>query len=79
MVAYAQSVAEILEGERVFGQAAHAAKVRHASQSEHEVVVPNDVRGRLEALRGRHRSILQVNRFNLAHVEVCAGACGVWG
>ncbi len=72
VVAQVEGVAEVLERERVLGQAAQAAEVGDAAEGQHQVVEGNDVGMRPEAGAGDDDLLLEVDLLHVADVEVGA-------
>src|SRR5437588_5322587 len=72
MVAKMQSIGKVLEGERVFGQSTKSAKVSHITEREDQVIIFDDVRVWAKAGACRDRLVLEIDRFDIANVNVCA-------
>ena len=72
VAAQMERVGQVLERHRVLGQAAQAAEIRDVAERDHQMVVGDRVRVRAEARAGHHHLARQVDRFDLAHVDVGA-------
>ena len=74
VVAQHQRVAEVLEGQRVLGEAGLAREARHVAERDDEVVVLERQRPRPEAGAHGDDLVLEVDRLHRACVEVRARA-----
>ena len=73
VIAQVERVVQVLEGQRVLRQAAQPAEVGHRPQREDQVVVFDDVGVGQEPRGGGDGALLQIDRLDLAHVDLGRG------